>query len=360
MKIAIDSLLQPISPEAPAGEDLSFSTELDSIQEARREEDASLDQGDWVRDIKEADWNKVITQATDILRTRSKDLRVAGWLTEAMGKSGGFAGLADGLAFVEQFLERFWPTLYPQLDGEDYEERVGSLTWLIQRSVAIIRSMPLSQAPVGAFSWAAHESARALQAQMDRSPDDADTLAADNLTLATFRAACGATPKPFYESLHADFGKLRAAAKSFETSVDARLGANGPAFSPLREALDDVGMLVERLAREAGVLAAAKGTTADAPADLDNNDDDTVVTTQSGPIRTRAQALRQLRQVAEFFRRTEPHSPVAYLADKAAGWGEIPLHKWLKQVIKDAGALSHLEELLGTESSAKTSDEDAN
>lgn len=359
MKIAIDTLLQPISPEAPGGEDLSFSTEFDSIQEARREEDASLDQGDWVRDIKEADWTKVITQTADVLRTRSKDLRVAGWLAEAMGRSDGFAGLSDGLAFVDQLIEKFWDHLYPRPDGDDYEERTGSLAWLIQRAEAIIRGLPLSKAPAGAFSWAAHESARALQAQMDRNPDDADVLAADNLTLTTFRGACGATPKPFYENLYAEFNKLRESAKSFERAIDARLGANGPSFSPLREALDDVGTLVERLARDAGVLAAAKGKTTEAPPVDEGDYDDGIVATQSGPIRTRAQALRQLRQVAEFFRRTEPHSPVAYLADKAAGWGEIPLHQWLKQVIKDTGALSHLEELLGMESMPKDSNEDA-
>lgn len=358
MKIAIDTLLQPISPEAPGGEDLSFSTEFDTIQEARREEDASLDQGDWVRDIKEADWGKVIDQTADILRTRSKDLRVAGWLAEAMGRSDGFAGLADGLTLVEKLLDDFWDHLYPRPDGTDVEERVGSLAWFIQHAEAIIRSMPLSKAPAGAFSWAAHESARALQAQMDRNPDDADVLAADNLTLATFRSACGATPKPFYESLYADFSKLRGNAKSFERAIDARLGVNGPSFSPLREALDDVGTLVERLARDAGILAAAKTKASEAPTDEDNSEE-VIVTTQSGPIRTRAQALRQLRQVADFFRRTEPHSPVAYLADKAAGWGEIPLHQWLKQVIKDSSALSHLEELLGMESSAKESSEDA-
>ena len=67
----------------------------------------------------------------------------------------------------------------------------------------------------------------------------------------------------------------------------------------------------------------------------------------AGPLQTRAQALQQLRDVAGFFRRTEPHSPVAYLAEKAVKWGEMPLHEWLSQVIKDQGAMSHLEELLG-------------
>jgi type VI secretion system protein ImpA len=66
-----------------------------------------------------------------------------------------------------------------------------------------------------------------------------------------------------------------------------------------------------------------------------------------GPPQSRAQALAQLREVAEFFRRTEPHSPVAYLAEKAAHWGEQPLHVWLRSVVKDDASFAHIEEMLG-------------
>jgi type VI secretion system protein ImpA len=38
---------------------------------------------------------------------------------------------------------------------------------------------------------------------------------------------------------------------------------------------------------------------------------------------------------------------VAYLADKAVRWSEMPLHEWLRAVVKDGGSLSHLEEMLG-------------
>jgi type VI secretion system protein ImpA len=62
---------------------------------------------------------------------------------------------------------------------------------------------------------------------------------------------------------------------------------------------------------------------------------------------SRAQALAQLREIAAFFRRTEPHSPVAYLAEKAAEWGMQPLHVWLREVVKDAASLQHVQELLG-------------
>src|SRR5699024_2349842 len=65
-------------------------------------------------------------------------------------------------------------------------------------------------------------------------------------------------------------------------------------------------------------------------------------------ITSRLEALQQLQRVADFFKQTEPHSPVAYLAERAAKWGEMPLHTWLKSVLKEeSGALGHLEELLG-------------
>jgi type VI secretion system protein ImpA len=86
-------------------------------------------------------------------------------------------------------------------------------------------------------------------------------------------------------------------------------------------------------------------------ADADNSNVVSIV--RSGPIKTRAQALEQLRQVATFFRNTEPHSPVAYLADKAAQWGDMPLHVWLRSVMKDQGGLSHIEELLGLSQQAE-------
>jgi hypothetical protein len=34
------------------------------------------------------------------------------------------------------------------------------------------------------------------------------------------------------------------------------------------------------------------------------------------------------------------------LADKAATWGDMPLHTWLKSVVKDPASLSFIEEML--------------
>ncbi|MET5020892.1 type VI secretion system protein TssA, partial [Burkholderia pseudomallei] len=53
------------------------------------------------------------------------------------------------------------------------------------------------------------------------------------------------------------------------------------------------------------------------------------------------------RAVAKYVRGTEPHSPVAELADKPAEWADMPLHQWLASVVKDDGSLAHIRELLG-------------
>jgi type VI secretion system protein ImpA len=122
-----------------------------------------------------------------------------------------------------------------------------------------------------------------------------------------------------------------------ERSVDARLMEDGPSFGAARTAMEDLQLFLEPLA--GGPAAAAVVAPANAVA--------TTSTPGAGPLQSRTQALAQLRTVADFFRRTEPHSPVAYLADKAAQWGEQPLHVWLRALVKDEAAVAHIEEMLG-------------
>ena len=77
-----------------------------------------LSQGEWVREIKTADWPAVTEIATEVLATKSKDLQVAGWLAEALLKRYGFPGLRDGLQLMRELQERFWDELYPEIEGD--------------------------------------------------------------------------------------------------------------------------------------------------------------------------------------------------------------------------------------------------
>ncbi len=350
----IEQLLNPINDNAPAGEDLSFTADLDAIAEARRFDDPTLDQGEWVIDIKEADWPFVEQHCARLLGERSKDLRLAVWYAEAACKTRGLRGLGDGFLLVAGLFEHFWDEMYPQSEEGDHDQRVGNLTWLLSRTVSMSREIALTEGRGSAFSLIDFDAARARAAHAERIASEGGPPE-EGVKLAVMEAARKRSSHAFYEAMLADSQYCIQALAQLESAVDTRLGVDGPGFSAAREALNVVHETVARFAADTGLRSpqlpddAAGGAAGEASAMQVTLEQvpQGVGMMQQGPIRTRAEAIAQLRAVAEFFRRTEPHSPVAHLADKAAQWGEMPLHAWLKSVIKDGSTLSHVEELLG-------------
>jgi len=349
------ALLAPILDASPCGEDMSFSVEFDQIAEMRREDDPTLDQGEWVTTLKVADWPGVVGQCTSLLQGRTKDLRLGMWLAEAWALTRGHEGLAQGLDLCTQLCERYWQDLHPQADGNDQEERIGNMGWLLQRVVALAPALPVTKGRnQAAYSLRDLAMARQHQSQGERQHDDAARQAGDKPTLEQFNRALRETPAPTLLATLQAAQQCQQHLLAWQAVIDGHLGAEGPGFVQAKEALAQVVHELERLARESGALntAAASGDAGEAQA---GSEDDLVDvgsgsgTAAGGPLRSRAQALQQLREVASFFRRTEPHSPVAYLAEKAVKWGEMPLHEWLRKVVKDQGAMSHLQELLGLE-----------
>jgi type VI secretion system protein ImpA len=66
---------------------------------------------------------------------------------------------------------------------------------------------------------------------------------------------------------------------------------------------------------------------------------------------TRDEAFTQLAGIAQFFKQTEPQSPVPYLIERAIKWGNMPLEGWLNDVIKDSNVVDSIRDVLGTKES---------
>lgn len=350
MNSRFNNILEPISQDRPCGEDLSFSPEFDRIQEARREDDPTVDYGEWQVALKQADWNAVIEYCTDLLQKRSKDLRLSAWLTEGLVKTQGLRGLADGMEITARLLERFGEHIHPQAEAGDQEQRIGNLSWFVTRIAQLTRQIPVTGAKTGQFSVNDYEAACTLQTQLQRNADAVADLES-KVTLEKISAAIAKTDKTLYTEWLAEAKRCEEALAELASAADARFGLDGPSFSSLAGSIDIVRQRLQSIANELGIL-----TPAEAVAAPDKNDLDQAaalsVPVINGAIKSRAQALELLRQVAVFFRNTEPHSPVAYLAEKAVHWGSMPLHAWLRSVVKDQGSLSHIEELLGLEMEA--------
>jgi type VI secretion system protein ImpA len=335
---SIAQLLVPVSVQDACGVDLSFSTDVDDIVRARAQDDPSLAQGEWVAALKEADWDFVAARCAALIESRSKDMRLAVWLAEAHAKLRHFRGLGDGFALLAGMCERYWDGMFPLPDDSDgHEQRSGNLAWLLARTPQLVRQMPVSED--GTVAMADFDAAR--QRMNAASQGAADPWAVQGGTeagpgLAELDAARRRNSPAFNDRLLDDARYCLASLAQLQAVADAKLGADGPAFGAARDAILNAIDFIEPLAPGAAVDEKER------PAPPAGGE------AAPGSLLGRAQALAQLRQVADFFRRTEPHSPVAYLADKAAHWGEMPLHVWLRSVLKDPGALANIEEMLGT------------
>lgn len=367
MPTNLDTLLAPLSETSPCGDDLLFSADFDAIQHARRFEDPSLDQGEWVTDIKEADWPFVVERTRSLLQTQTKDLRLAVWLTEALALEEGMGGLTQGYTLLTGLCERYWDTVHPLPEGDDTEYRLGNVAWLVSRTGDLLRAMPLTSSQGNAYSTIDWDVATHVAQAVKRDPDHADEIARGKPSIEQIEASKRATPPAFYTTLLAELKAFEAAMLALEQELDRRAADVAPSFRQAKDAYENVFRLAERFARELGVNAETSQAKTPAPTEHDRaeptfktspqREEPVLTTTPTSPIagiQSRAQAVAQLRAVARFFRGTEPHNPAAYFAEKAAEAADMPLHQWLSTVVKDDGSLAHIRELLGVKPDEKS------
>jgi len=59
-------------------------------------------------------------------------------------------------------------------------------------------------------------------------------------------------------------------------------------------------------------------------------------TAAAGPIATRQEALKRLREIGEFFKRNEPHSPLSLLIARAVRWGDMSFEELVRDLARNA------------------------
>ena len=128
--IDISELLNPIPGNDPGGVSLLYEGTHEKLMEARREEDPKQSMGVWNRPLKEASWPEVIELSKDVLSSKSKDLRTAVILVEALLVNNNFNGLKSGLEFLSKFIDKYWDELHPRIDSDDdMESRMLIFEW---------------------------------------------------------------------------------------------------------------------------------------------------------------------------------------------------------------------------------------
>jgi type VI secretion system protein ImpA len=357
LTIDIEAILQPIPGGNPAGTDIRDGKDFDMLKEARRHEDL-LSQGDWQRESKVADWPKAIQTATKILTTQSKDLQVAAWLVEALLKRHGFGGLRDGLHVLHGLHEKFWDGLYPVIEDGDLEFRSGRLEALSKLLPIAIHTTPLIRSGDGTpYSYVHyHESQevenlrRAAAGDSEKRRQLEEAVKDGKLEGEKFDRAVAGTPLTHCNSLLEHLSECWAAYEQLDQILTERYGEAAPSLRAVKDAIGDCRSLMDSIVRKKGGGGLGMAETASAGQETGTSGPAAAMAAgMSSGIepRDREEALLRLAAVAEFFRKTEPHSPVFHLVQRAAKWGTMPLEEWLSEVIKDDSVLGSVRETLG-------------
>lgn len=372
--IDLEALLTPISEEQPSGESLQYSGLFDEIREAKRA-DKDVDQGQWQTELKVANYRQVISLAVPALTTQTKDLQITAWLSEALTKEYGFAGLRDSMALMRGLQENFWETCFPDIEDGDQEGRANAIEWMDKQTALAIQTVPITGgAGLNFLAW--EESKRfdfpdnieALEYNEQERYNNLRSQAESErrTTGEMWRKAKAQTKRVYYETMNLTLDECWTEYEALNRTIDEKFDRNQtPSMGDLRKALDNIRTGIKKLLQEKrqeepdpSDLAAdgsgeGNGAVDGESAVISGNGGGFATGVSGGTlsvggaVRSRQDALKRLSEVAEFFRQTEPHSPVAYLVQRAVKWGNMPLDNWLQEVIKDEAVLGQLRETLG-------------
>lgn len=333
-----DDLLTPIAGDVPSGANLRYDPVFDKLKEARREED-DAPQGDWQRERKVADYKLVVKLASETLASRTKDLQLAAWLTEALLHQEGFSGLRQGLDLLRGLIENFWDTLYPESEDGDLELRAAPVEWVGTRLDDAVRKTPITR---GGLSFYKYKESRAVGYEADAAASEQKqqarrTAIADGKTTGEdFDKDSAGTATAQYEAWVAALDGCLASIEALGALCEQRFGNYAPGFSQLRTALEEVRhitnqILQKRLEQEGRLPAAEPEPEPEPVADYAA---DAPAGTAAAPARKRAavvglepqdldDATVRLSAIARFLRQQDPYSPGPYLLLRGYRWGEV-------------------------------------
>ena len=332
--IKIENIIAPIKGDNPSGEYLRFigaKGPYAKIKEACREDDGKRVVVE--TKPKKADWPAVVKIASDALVKETKDLEIAGFLALGLVHCYGFPGLRAGLEVLAQFHEKFWDTVYPLIEMDDLELRSGPLEGLTKKLTPAIKMIPFIEVP-GQQGLTLIDSKR-----------------------QEFQEIVGSLRLEEIENALAEVAECQQQLQQLEKIVDQRYlemailvkkekTFDPPSLIPLRESIEDCLRLLT------GIIEGKGGS-------LPTGTSESLIPTESGPApggasfapslgpKNREEAIQQLLGVAEFFRRNEPLSPIAFLVQRAARWGQLSFDQWLEEMIKKDYVLKEVKDLLG-------------
>lgn len=355
--IDINALLEPISEDSAVGVDIRadssptsvYATVKDARNSARTEERNSMFDGGSTAAIE--NWNKVLELAPKILTTTAKDLEIACWFTEALVRKSGFQGLREGFALIKDLIDKYWDDdLYPIPDEDGIETRVAPITGLNGEGaegvlLAPIRSSHITEdiAP-GPFSLWQYKQAVDIKRISDED-NRAEQANKVGFSMDDIESAVDQSSADFFIDLRDDVNGCLTEYKDISDLLTLHCGSHdAPPTSQIINLLEETLSAINYVAKHKFPIEVISEE------EIDGVSTPSGSALPKGSITNRAEAFRQLSIISDFFRKTEPHSPISHLIDKAVKWGDLSLEQLMNELIPDSSSRFTYSSLTGVRS----------
>ncbi|MDB5306033.1 MAG: hypothetical protein JWO38_235 [Gemmataceae bacterium] len=356
-------LLAPIPGDKPAGADLRANAGPTSVyyqakdgRSTARAAERQMEGG--LEDAAPPDWKVVVTAASKALAESTKDLELAAYLIEGLCRTHGFAGLRDGFKLARGLVEQFWDGLYPTPDEEGVATRVAPLTGLNGDDsegtlIAPINRIPIADSPThGRLTHASYLQAAATAKILDPKVRE-KKIAAGAMHPELIQKAVDETPAGFYRAAADDLAAALDEFAKLGQALDLKAGQASPPTSAVRTALENVLGAIKDVAR-AKLAVTQTAPAADKKAEGDGKTDGAAGNGKPHeegeklpPIRNREDALNATLKLADYFRRTEPHSLVPFALEQAVRWARMSVPELMLELIPDEGPRKSLFKQVG-------------
>jgi type VI secretion system protein ImpA len=307
-----DQLLQPITEQQPCGESLEDTELLASFDAYRlfgqkKPLDAPLEPGEKrvPKPPESVEWVDIRTRSLEALR-KSKDLRLLAYLATAVLRTDGVPAFSELLNVASRWLETYWSQVYPLID-EDAVLRRSALNCFAD-PMAVVDA--LRRTRVAVSRQRGNISLRDVDiATRQLSIGAGDEAQVDENDI---NAAFASTPIAELSALQDSVAEAVASIERIDTKVREAAGTEAsPTFEPLSTQLARMNhVLRTQLGRHPENAAAAV-----AASDVSSTPVEPGLA--AGPVKSRQDAIRALDAVSEFFKRTEPSSPIPLFLARA-------------------------------------------
>lgn len=351
----IEAVLKPINQQYPTGKDLRLDVSAQSIyylaKEARnhsRQIERLHLQGE-ISNLADLQWDQVFSLSLEILLNTSKDLEVCCWLIEALIRKHQFLGLTVGLNVTRLLIENFWENMFPQPeDNNDFDTKIAALASLNGNDGEGCLILPIAYISItegqsaGPFAYWQLQRATTLQQISD--PELRNKRTGENITMKQIEIAVNETNPQFFQNLEQDLQNAISEWSKLSNLLSQKCGAQAPVTSHVLRTLTQFHEHLRLLTKGKSQKAASIK-----PIDLKTETDITVPENESSTILNRNDAMNKLLTIAQYFKQTEPHSPLSYVLERCVRWGKLSLPELYIELVKNDDERKQIFRLTGIE-----------